>query len=96
MGRFNRNITLGPVDLTLTPSFTLGGINYEVNEEYVWVINAADVELRSSTFLPPDPCPTSDPGADQWGMPTLLRQSNPEERRPRQAKLTAIAAESSR
>jgi hypothetical protein len=54
--RFNRNI-LGPVDMTLIPSFTLGGVTYEVNEEYVSVINAADAELRSSTFLPPDPLP---------------------------------------
>lgn len=55
--RFRRNVRIGPVDMTLIPSFMLGGVTYEVDEEYVAVINAADAELRSSTYLPPDPLP---------------------------------------
>jgi hypothetical protein len=44
------------VETNLIPTFTLWGIRYEVDDEYVAVINAADAEL-SADFLPPDPFP---------------------------------------
>lgn len=54
--RFPRAIRIGPVDTHLAPVFTVQGIRYEVDEEYVPVINAADAEL-SADALPPDPLP---------------------------------------
>ncbi|WP_158887204.1 hypothetical protein [Amycolatopsis anabasis] len=57
LSRNPRNLRLGPVDTQLTPWFTLNGIEYEVDEEYVSVINAADAELTSRDLAPPDPLP---------------------------------------
>jgi hypothetical protein len=54
--RYPRNVRMGPVETNLIPTFTLWGIRYEVDDEYVAVINAADAEL-SADFLPPDPLP---------------------------------------
>lgn len=51
-----RNLLLGPVDTHLVPSFALYGIRYEIDEEYVSVVNAADAEL-SADLAPPDPLP---------------------------------------
>ncbi|MQA88232.1 MAG: hypothetical protein GEV03_27335 [Streptosporangiales bacterium] len=56
-GRYPRSTRMGPVDTSLTPSFSLGGTFFEVDEEYVSVINAADAELASPDTLPPDPLP---------------------------------------
>ncbi|WP_020672942.1 hypothetical protein [Amycolatopsis nigrescens] len=55
--RSPRNVRLGPVDTQSTPRFTLHGVEYEVDEEYVSVINAADAELGSRDLAPPDPLP---------------------------------------
>ncbi len=53
---YPRNVRIGPVDIYLVPEFTLQGIRYEVDEEYVSVINTADAEA-SADFMPPDPLP---------------------------------------
>ncbi len=55
--RFKRDVNLGPVEAAPVPSFTLGGVTYEIDDEYVAMVNAADAELRSSAALPPDPFP---------------------------------------
>ena len=52
---YPRQTRLGPVDTHLGPTFQLGGATYEVDEEYVAVVNAADLE-RAADF-PPDPLP---------------------------------------
>jgi hypothetical protein len=56
LATYPRNVRIGPVDTKLIPEFTLQGIRYEVDEEYVAVINAADAEF-SADFMPPDPLP---------------------------------------
>lgn len=53
--RFPRHTVLGPVDTQLTPTFTLGGVCYELDEEYVAVVRAADAEVSGADFLPADP-----------------------------------------
>nr|CEL21043.1 hypothetical protein [Kibdelosporangium sp. MJ126-NF4]CTQ95443.1 hypothetical protein [Kibdelosporangium sp. MJ126-NF4] len=54
--RYPRHTKLGPVKLTVIPEFQLGGRVYEVDEEYVAEINAADAEW-SVDAMPPDPLP---------------------------------------
>ncbi|GAA2002420.1 hypothetical protein GCM10009799_31930 [Nocardiopsis rhodophaea] len=54
---FPRDIRLGPVRTHLIPTFDLGGHTFEVDDEYVAVINACDAELSQDTALPPDPLP---------------------------------------
>lgn len=53
---YPRLTRLGPVTVHLGATFRLGGIEYEVDEEYVAVLNAADLE-RGAGELPPDPLP---------------------------------------
>lgn len=54
---YPRQTRLGPVDSDFTePTFSLGGLRYEVDEEYVAVLNAADLE-RGAGEMPPDPLP---------------------------------------
>ncbi|WP_218749258.1 hypothetical protein [Rhodococcus sp. FH8] len=48
---------LGPVDTASTPHFTSAGITYEIDEEYVAVVNAADAEITSPQDFPHDPLP---------------------------------------
>jgi hypothetical protein len=40
----------------LGATFRLGGFTYELDEEYIPVLNAADVE-RGAGEMPPDPLP---------------------------------------
>lgn len=54
---FPREVHLGPVDTHLIPTFHLGGRTFEVDDEYVSVINACDAELEGAASLPPDPLP---------------------------------------
>ncbi|MET0234786.1 MAG: hypothetical protein ABW224_09135 [Kibdelosporangium sp.] len=54
--RYPRRTKLGPVDLSVIPEFQLGGRVYEVDEEYVAEIHAADAEW-SADAMPPDPLP---------------------------------------
>lgn len=56
LARYPRNVRIGPVEANPTPEFTLHGIRYEVDDEYISVINAADAEI-SADFMPPDPLP---------------------------------------
>jgi hypothetical protein len=56
-GRYPRNIRLGPVDISSTPTFEIGTLVLEIDEEYVSVINTADAEIAEADFLPPDPLP---------------------------------------
>ncbi|MQA93881.1 MAG: hypothetical protein GEV11_04290 [Streptosporangiales bacterium] len=56
-GRYPRAIELGPVDFSLGPMITIGGLHVETSEEYVAVIRAADAEIRPEDLLPPDPLP---------------------------------------
>ncbi|GAA3431370.1 hypothetical protein [Kutzneria kofuensis] len=53
---FPRQTRLGPVETHLGARFTLGGFSYELDEEYIAVVNAADLE-RGAGELPPDPLP---------------------------------------
>ena len=53
---YPRQTRLGPVVDHLGYTFRLGGMSYEVDEEYVAVVNAADLE-RGAGELPPDPLP---------------------------------------
>lgn len=55
--RYPRNVRLGPVDTSAGPRFFLGGTFFEIDDEYVAVVNAADAEVGSSDPLPPDPLP---------------------------------------
>ncbi|MDT0304870.1 hypothetical protein [Streptomonospora wellingtoniae] len=54
---FPRNVRIGPVDTHLVPTFHFGGHTFEVDDEYVSVINACDAELQGAASLPPDPLP---------------------------------------
>ncbi|MFI9385930.1 hypothetical protein [Kutzneria sp. NPDC052558] len=53
---YPRQTRIGPVTVHLGATFKLGGIQYELDEEYVAVVNAADLE-RGAGELPPDPLP---------------------------------------
>lgn len=57
LAAYARNTRIGPVDTKLIPTFTLRGLYYEIDEEYVPVVNAADAELAEGGALPPDPLP---------------------------------------
>jgi hypothetical protein len=57
-GRYPRGVRIGPVDITGAGAyFDLGGTNFEVDDEFVPVINAADAEVFSPDTLPQDPLP---------------------------------------
>ena len=53
---YPRQTRLGPVTVHLGATFQLGGIRYELDEEYIAVLNAADLE-RGAGELPADPLP---------------------------------------
>lgn len=55
--RFPRDTQLGPVDLASCPEFKLGEHVFEIDEQYVSVVNAADAERDPAACLPPDPLP---------------------------------------
>lgn len=55
--RHARATRLGPLETSSPPSFALGGLVMEVDDEYVPVINAADAEITAENYLPPDPLP---------------------------------------
>lgn len=57
-GRYPRGVRIGPVDMTgVGAFFELGGTMFEVDDEYVPVINAADAEALAPDMLPRDPLP---------------------------------------
>jgi hypothetical protein len=55
--RYPRSTRLGPLDTSLGPSFVLGNVMYEVDEEYAAMVGAADAELAGEAALPEDPLP---------------------------------------
>ncbi|MDH2428671.1 hypothetical protein [Sphaerisporangium sp. TRM90804] len=52
-----RHTRLGPVEFAAGPTIRLGGTVFEVDEEYVAVVGAADAEAFSPGDLPRDPLP---------------------------------------
>ncbi|MGH8774245.1 MAG: hypothetical protein ACRDWI_03420 [Jiangellaceae bacterium] len=55
--RHPRNTRLGPLEMSLGPTFALGDVVFEVDEEYAAIIGAADAELDGPARLPEDPLP---------------------------------------
>lgn len=55
--QFPRDTRLGPLDTSLAPTLELGGRVYEIPEEYIAVVAAADAELDGPEALPRDPFP---------------------------------------
>jgi hypothetical protein len=56
--RYPRGVRIGPVDVTGAGAFIdVGGATFEVEDEYIAVINAADAEVFSRDTLPQDPLP---------------------------------------
>lgn len=56
-GTYPRRTRIGPVSLGGGVVFTFGGADFEVDDEYVPVINAADAEVFARDTLPRDPLP---------------------------------------
>lgn len=54
---YPRRTRLGPVELGAGPTIELGGMLFEVDDEYVAVVGAADAEAFSPGDLPRDPLP---------------------------------------
>jgi hypothetical protein len=57
LATYPRATHIGPVETKLVPTFTLRGLYYEIDEEYIAVVNAADAELAEGGAMPPDPLP---------------------------------------
>lgn len=57
VARLPRKTVLGPIEMQPTPCFTVAGIVYEIDDEYVAVVNAADAEITAPHDFPPDPLP---------------------------------------
>lgn len=53
--QYPRTTRLGPVDFRPVPTVDLGSRSYEIDEEYVAAVHAADAELDG--LLPEDPFP---------------------------------------
>lgn len=54
---YPRRTRLGPVEHRGSPTIELGGTVYEVDDEYIAVVAAADAEAFSPGDLPRDPLP---------------------------------------
>jgi hypothetical protein len=54
--RYDRGTRLGPVDTSVTAEFALGEHIFEIDDQYVSVVNAADLEVDPAA-MPPDPLP---------------------------------------
>ncbi|MFD5090901.1 hypothetical protein ACFWMR_09880 [Amycolatopsis thailandensis] len=52
-----RNQRIGPVDTSTVPWFKFNGIDYEIDDEYVPVVHAADAEIMREAAKPVDPLP---------------------------------------
>lgn len=53
--QYPRATRLGPVELAPVPTFHLGGRFYEIDDEYIAAVHAADAELDGPDAFPPDP-----------------------------------------
>jgi hypothetical protein len=56
-GTYARGTRIGPVEIGSGASFEFAGAFFEVDDEYVAVINAADAEIFARDSLPRDPLP---------------------------------------
>lgn len=56
-GSHPRGTRIGPVDTGAGAFFRFGGADFEVDDEYIAVINAADAEVFAPDTLPKDPLP---------------------------------------
>ncbi|MEU5879443.1 hypothetical protein [Spirillospora sp. NPDC047279] len=56
-GNYPRGTRIGPVETGNGASFEFSGASFEVDDEYVPVINAADTEVFARDSLPRDPLP---------------------------------------
>lgn len=56
-GSYPRGTRLGPVEVATGATFEFEGTHFEVDEEYVPLINAADAEEFDQQSLPEDPLP---------------------------------------
>ncbi|KZB83996.1 hypothetical protein [Amycolatopsis regifaucium] len=52
-----RNQRIGPVETSTGPWFKFNGVDYEIDDEYVSVVRAADAEIRRDAAKPEDPLP---------------------------------------
>ncbi|MFF5204664.1 hypothetical protein [Streptosporangium sp. NPDC000396] len=52
-----RRTRLGPVEFAAGSAIELGGMVFEIDEEYAAVVRAADAEVFAPETLPPDPLP---------------------------------------
>ena len=57
MGQLSRGTRIGPVESGAGASFEFAGAVFEVDDEYVAVVNAADAEIFDRDSLPKDPLP---------------------------------------
>ncbi|RFS82799.1 hypothetical protein D0T12_25560 [Actinomadura spongiicola] len=56
-GSYPRGTRIGPVETNVTPYFEFAGADFELEDEYVAVVNAADAEIFARDSLPRDPLP---------------------------------------
>ncbi|MQY07957.1 hypothetical protein [Actinomadura macrotermitis] len=56
-GSYPRGTRIGPVEAGPGAGFEFGGAFFEVDDEYVPVVNAADAEIFDRDSLPRDPLP---------------------------------------
>jgi hypothetical protein len=56
-GSYPRGTRIGPVETGTGASFEFAGAFFEVDDEYVPVLNAADAEIFARDSLPRDPLP---------------------------------------
>ncbi|NDU75701.1 hypothetical protein GWI34_24190 [Actinomadura sp. DSM 109109] len=56
-GSYPRGTRIGPVETGVGASFEFAGAVFEVDDEYVPVVNAADAEVFAPDILPRDPLP---------------------------------------
>ncbi|RJQ76122.1 hypothetical protein D5S17_18895 [Pseudonocardiaceae bacterium YIM PH 21723] len=55
--RYPRKTRLGPLDDSVGLAFSLGGVIFEIDEEYAAVVMAADAEAAGTENFPVDPLP---------------------------------------
>lgn len=56
-GTFPRATRIGPVETGAGAFFVFNTVDFEVDDEYIAVINAADAEISGTDTLPEDPHP---------------------------------------
>lgn len=56
-GAYPRRTRIGPVDTGASAHFTFAGNDFELDDEYIAVVNATDAEVFARETLPEDPLP---------------------------------------